>query len=267
MIKLNCDMGESFGLYTIGMDKEIMPYIDMANLACGFHASDPVTMHKSIKLAKKHGVEIGCHPSYPDLVGFGRREMNCSIEEIVAFIIYQLGALDGLCKSHNRRVTYLKPHGALYNAMMRDEQIFRAIAKAISKYDNSIKLMILSSSKNRHYAKLAKKYGISLLYELFADRAYNNEGFLVPRTQKGAVLSYQEVIDRAKLLLERGVIKSINNQELKLQADTLCVHGDNKEAYQNAKKLSIFLASNIIKKNYSIDKLITLSAFSILFLR
>jgi UPF0271 protein len=240
MVKLNCDMGESFGIYTLGMDEKIMPYIDMANLACGFHASDPVTMHRSIKLAKEHGVEIGCHPSYPDLVGFGRREMNCSTEEVIAFTIYQLGALDGLCKSHNTKLTYLKPHGSLYNAM-RDEQIFIAIAKAISKYDNSIKLMILSSSKNNTYLKLAQKYKISLLYELFADRAYSDEGFLVPRTQKGAVLNYQEVIDRAKLLVDKGVVKTINNQKLKLKADTLCVHGDNEEAYQNVKKLSILL--------------------------
>ena len=243
MIKLNCDMGESFGIYSLGMDEKIMPYIDMANLACGFHASDPVTMHQSIKLAQEHSVEIGCHPSYPDLVGFGRREMNCSTEEIVAFILYQLGALEALCKSYNTRVSYLKPHGALYNAMMRDEQIFTAIVKAISKYDSSIKLMILSSSKNSIYARVAKKYGISLLYELFADRAYSDNGFLEPRTHKGAVLNYQEVIDRAKLLLERGVVKSINNQELKLQADTLCVHGDNMEALGIVKRLISLLAS------------------------
>ena len=162
-IKLNCDMGESFGIYSIGLDKEVMPYIEMANLACGFHASDPVTMHKSIKNAKEYGVEIGSHPAYPDLVGFGRREMNCSQEEVVSFIIYQLGALDALCKSYDTKVTYVKPHGALYNSMMKNETVFKAIAKAISKYDHSIKLMILSSSKNTHYQELAQKYKIELL--------------------------------------------------------------------------------------------------------
>jgi len=230
MIKLNCDMGESFGIYTIGRDKDIMPYIDMANLACGFHASDPITMHQSIKSAVYHNVEIGAHPSYPDLVGFGRREMVCTTEEIVSFILYQLGALDGLCKSYNTKVTYLKPHGALYNSMMRNIEVFRAIAKAISKYDNRIKLMILSSTKNSQYASVAKKYGISLLYELFADRAYSSDGTLVPRTQKGAVLTKEEIIQRAKLLFAKEVIKTINNQELKLQADTLCVHGDTDSA-------------------------------------
>ena len=118
VIDLNCDMGESFGIYKMGFDEEIMPFIDMANLACGFHASDPVTMHKSIKNAKEQGVEIGCHPSYPDLVGFGRREMSCSEEEIVSFILYQLGALDALCQSYGQKVTYLKPHGALKHFML-----------------------------------------------------------------------------------------------------------------------------------------------------
>ena len=231
-------MGESFGIYKLGLDKEIMPYIEMANLACGFHASDPVTMHKSIKNAKEHGVEIGCHPAYPDLVGFGRREMRCSEEEIVSFVLYQLGALDALCRSHDVRVGYLKPHGALYNSMMRDETIFKAIAKAISKYDNQIKLMILSSKTNNDYAQLAQKYKIKLLYEVFADRAYSDEGFLVPRAKKGAVISEEtEVINRVKLLFEKNIIKTINGKELKLEVDTICVHGDNKSALNLIKLL------------------------------
>lgn len=231
-------MGESFGIYKLGLDQEIMPYIDMANLACGFHASDPVTMHQSIKNAKEHKVEIGCHPAYPDLVGFGRREMVCSEEEIVSFILYQLGALDALSQSYNIKVSYLKPHGALYNSMMKDEAIFKAIAKAISKYDNSIKLMILSSNKNSHYQVLATKYNITLLYEVFADRAYTDEGFLVSRSQKGAVISDEiEVINRTKLLFEKSIIKTITGKELKLKVDTICVHGDNQSALALIKSL------------------------------
>ena len=237
-IKLNCDMGESFGIYKLGMDEKIIPYIDMANLACGFHASDPVTMHQSIKRAKEHHVEIGAHPSYPDLVGFGRREMKCSVEEIVSFIIYQCGALDALCKTYETKVTYLKPHGALYNTMMKDTEVFKAICKAISKYDDSIKLMILSNKENEKFAETAGKYNISLLYEVFADRAYTDEGSLVPRSQPNAVLhSAREVIERARLLYDRGIIKSINGKELKLEVDTLCVHGDNAEALQLIKAL------------------------------
>jgi len=231
-------MGESFGIYKMGIDEEIMPYIEMANLACGFHASDPVTMHKSIKDAKKHKVKIGCHPAYPDLLGFGRREMLCTEEEIVAFILYQLGALDAICKSYDVKVHYVKPHGALYNSMMRNEAIFKAIAKAISKYDKHIKLMVLSSTKNSHYQTLADKYSIELLYEVFADRAYTDEGFLVSRTKKGAVISNQEeVIKRAKLLFEKNIIKTINEKELTLKVDSICVHGDNQSALALIKSL------------------------------
>ena len=237
-IKLNCDMGEGFGIYTIGLDKEIMPLIEMANLACGFHASDPVTMHKSIKMAKEQGVEIGSHPAYPDLIGFGRREMNCSEEEVVAFVLYQIGALDALCRSYKQKVTYVKPHGALYNNMMKDETIFKAIAKAISKYDKAIKLMILSSSQNSHYETLAKKYHIELLYEVFADRAYTDEGFLLSRSEKGAVISNkQEVITRAKLLFEKNILKTIHGKELKLKVDSICVHCDNESALELLKSL------------------------------
>ena len=231
-------MGESFGVYRMGMDEQIMPYIDMANLACGFHASDPVTMHRSIRSAIGHSVEIGAHPSYPDLVGFGRREMVCSSEEIVSFILYQLGALEALCQSYDTRVSYLKPHGALYNSMMKELEIFKAIAKAISKYDPSIKLMILSSTQNDHYETIAQKYGVSLLYEVFADRAYTDEGLLVPRSQKGAVISDKdEMLARARLLFEQGTIETISGKKLQLKADTICVHGDNEAAVELIRSL------------------------------
>ena len=231
-------MGESFGIYKMGMDEQIMPYIDMANLACGFHASDPVTMHRSIRSALEHSVEIGAHPAYPDLVGFGRREMACSSEEIVSFILYQLGALEALCQSYDTKVRYLKPHGALYNSMMKELETFKAVAKAISKYDSSIKLMILSSTKNDHYETIAQKYGVSLLYEVFADRAYTDEGLLVPRGQKGAVISDEnEVLARAKLLFDEGVIETISGKKLQLKADTICVHGDNEAAVELIRSL------------------------------
>ncbi|MFT7860773.1 MAG: 5-oxoprolinase subunit PxpA [Sulfurimonas sp.] len=237
-LTLNCDMGEGFGVYNLGLDDEIMPYIDMANLACGFHASDPVVMHRSIKSALANGVKIGAHPSYPDLNGFGRREMKCSAEEIVSFVIYQCGALDALCRTYGSRVTYLKPHGALYNTMMKDLHVFKAICKAVSKYDKKIKLMILSNADNEKFSKIAKKYGIKLLFEVFADRGYNDDGSLVKRGEKGDLLSSdKEVLKRAKLLLKKGVIKSKNGKKLKLKADTLCVHGDNEHALKLIKAL------------------------------
>ena len=221
-------MGEALDM---SLDEQIMPYIDMANLACAFHAGDPVSMHKSIKNAKENAVDIGAHPSYPDLEGFGRREMQCSTEEIVSFVIYQCGALDALCQSHGVRISYVKPHGALYNTMMKDMEVFKAIAKAVSKYDKNIKLMILSNAQNEEYDLLAKKYNISLLYEVFADRAYQDNGHLVPRSQDGAVInSTDDILHRAKLLQSEGYIVSINGKKLPLKADTICVHGDNDHA-------------------------------------
>ncbi len=231
-------MGEGFGIYSLGLDDEIMPYIDMANLACGFHASDPVVMHRSVKNAIKNGVKIGAHPSYPDLNGFGRRDMKCSTEEIVSFVIYQCGALNALCKTYGTKVSYLKPHGALYNTMMRDMEVFKAICKAVSKYDKKIKLMILSNSQNEKFVKVAKKYGVKLLFEVFADRGYNDDGSLTKRGESGDVLSSdKEVLKRAKLLMDKGIIKSINGKKLKLKADTLCVHGDNESALKLIKAL------------------------------
>ena len=243
-LKLNCDMGEGYGVYAMGRDEEIMPYIDMANLACGFHAADPVMMHRSIQLAKAEHVAIGAHPSFPDLQGFGRREMSCSTEEIVAMVLYQCGALEGLCKSHDQKISYVKPHGALYNVMMKDLEVFKAICKAISKYDATLPLMILSTSQNDRFKTIAGKYNIHLLYEIFADRAYTEEGYLVARSEKGAVLSNEEdVLERAKLLMETGTIKTITGKKIALKADTLCVHADTKNALELIKTLRRLLNS------------------------
>jgi UPF0271 protein len=237
-INLNCDMGESFGIWKMGFDKKIFPHIDMANLACGFHASDPINIEKSVKRAKKYDVEIGAHVAYNDLVGFGRRTILCSYDEIKAKVLYQLGALDGFCKAHNVKISYVKPHGALYNDMMQNKYIIQAILDAISSFNKKIKLMILSTPKNSDYKALAKEYGIKLLYEVFADRNYTDEGYLVPRTQKNAVIkNTDQVIKRIKELQKNSTITSINNTKLKLKADTICVHGDTKEALEFIKVL------------------------------
>jgi len=231
MIRLNCDMGESFGIWKMGKDEEVMPYIDLANLACGFHASDAVTMNKSVALAKKYNVTIGAHPSYQDLIGFGRRSILCSLEEIKSIVLYQLGALSAFCKAHGTAISYVKPHGALYNDMMKDENIFKAVLNAISSFDKNIKLMILSSSKNEEYEYTAKLYNINLLYEVFADRNYNDDGTLVSRARENAVIHNElEVATRVVNLKEKGFIQSINGQKLFLKADTICVHGDNDNA-------------------------------------
>ncbi len=238
MIRLNCDMGESFGIWKMGQDEEIMPYIHLANLACGFHASDSITMNRSVELAKKHNVTIGAHPSYQDLVGFGRRSILCSLEEIKSIVLYQLGALNAFCKAHGTAVAYVKPHGALYNDMMRDENIFKAILSAISSFDKNIRLMVLSKQDNEAYEYTAKLYGVGLLYEVFADRNYNDDGSLVSRIKENATIEDEfEVMQRVQTLKENGFFESINGEKLYLRTDTICVHGDGAHALEFIKAL------------------------------
>ena len=230
-IKLNCDAGEGFGSWQMGLDESIMPYVDMANFACGFHAGDPLIMSASVKLALKHGVSIGAHPSYPDLVGFGRRSMVCSSDEIEAMVIYQVSALMGFVKVHGARLEYVKPHGGLYNDMMKDTRIFKAVLSAVAKLDASLKVMVLSMPHLEEHEAIAKELGVGLLYEAFADRAYDEHGFLVPRSQKGAVLhDVHAVVERFKLLQKEGVIETISGSKIALKVDSLCVHGDNEQA-------------------------------------
>lgn len=241
-IKLNCDMGESFGIWKMGFDKKIFPHIHMANLACGFHASDPSHMNLSVKRAKKYGVKIGAHVAYNDLIGFGRRSILCSYEEIKSKVLYQLGALHSFCKTYNTKIFYVKPHGALYNDMMKEEYIMQAILDAISSFNPKIKLMILSTPNNSKYKKQAKEYGVKLLFEVFADRNYTNEGYLVPRSNKNALIkNTEDVIKRITQLQSKGTITSINNTKITLKADTICVHGDTKEALKFIKIIKNYI--------------------------
>ena len=237
-IRLNCDMGESFGIWKMGLDEQVMPYIDMANLACGFHASDAVTMNKSVALAKENNVTIGAHPGYQDLVGFGRRSMTCSLEEIKSIVLYQLGALNAFCRAHGTAISYVKPHGALYNDMMKDENIYKAIVSAIASFDKNIKIMILSSPKNEAYKHTAMAYGINVIYEVFADRNYNDDGTLVARSRPNAVIHDElAVAQRIATLTEKGYITTIGGQKLFMAVDTICVHGDNEKALEFIKIL------------------------------
>ena len=237
-MKLNCDAGESFGSWKMGSDEAILPYVDMANFACGYHAGDPVIMDRSIKLALKHNVIIGAHPAYPDLMGFGRRSLACSVDEVEAMVIYQIGALYGFIKANQATLTYVKPHGGLYNDMMKDLRIFKAVATAVSRFDKTLKLMVLSMVDTTAHEKIAKELGVELLYEVFADRAYDDNGLLLPRSQPGAVLhDVNAVIKRLELLQTKGLLETISGQKIALRADTLCVHGDNEEAVNLVKTL------------------------------
>jgi len=243
-IKLNCDIGESFGAWIMGNDEKIMPYIDQANIACGFHASDPLTMQKTVALAAKHNVEIGAHPSYPDLVGFGRRSIACCKQELISLIQYQVGALIAICQANGTTVQYVKPHGALYNDMMKDNEIFETVCQAISQLDNRLSIMVQALPDMTAYLTIANKYNLSMIEEGFADRAYQDSGLLVPRSQNNAVLtSSQSVVERCQLLLEHGVFKSENDIALPLNVTSLCVHGDNTEAIQLVRKIRNYLDS------------------------
>ncbi|MCG6343569.1 5-oxoprolinase subunit PxpA [Vibrio fluvialis] len=228
-IKLNCDMGESFGAWKMGADDLVMPYVDMANIACGFHASDPHVMSKTIDMALQHDVMIGAHPGYPDLQGFGRRSMAFSDEEICEILIYQIGALKALCESKNAELSYVKPHGALYNDMMRDKEIFRAVVDAVSVFN--VPLMILASSNNQDYLDIADSYDVPLLFEAFADRTYLANGSLTPRSMPNAVVKTEDaILSQVQQIAKYGKVTSADGFVIPIEADTLCVHGDNDEA-------------------------------------
>lgn len=227
-IDLNCDLGESFGNYKIGLDEEVIKYVTSANIACGFHASDPLVMEKTVRLAKEAGVEVGAHPGFPDLVGFGRRNMNVSIAELKAMMTYQLGALDAFCRANKIIMQHVKPHGAMYNMAAKDEKMALAIAEAIGEYNSSLILLGLSGSE---MLKAAQKVGIPCKKEVFADRAYEEDGSLVARTKPGAMIKDEnEAIQRIIDMVRFGKVRAITGKEIQVEPDSVCVHGDNPKA-------------------------------------
>ncbi len=241
-MKLNSDLGEGYGKYKAGNEEEIMQYIDMANLACGFHAGDPLVMTNAVKEAKKNAISIGAHPGYQDLIGFGRRSIEHSPDELKAMLIYQIGALRALANAWDYDIDYVKPHGALYNDMMKSDEIYSLIIEAIGSYDKNLQLMVLSSSKNDNYKQIAHRYGIKLIYEAFADRAYSDDGFLISRKEKNSVFKDIDIVlQRVKELNEFGYIKSVSGKKLFLKVDSLCVHGDNTEALHITKSIRAYL--------------------------
>lgn len=238
-IKLNCDMGESFGLWTMGSDAEVMPHIDMANIACGFHASDPLTMHKTVQLAMQYQVSIGAHPSYPDLLGFGRREMQLSADELQTALVYQIAALQGICELNHTTLTYVKPHGALYNKMMRDEATLTTIMQSIKAYCPELPLVVMATPEAEYIQQQADRIGISVLFEAFVDRAYDDQGRLVARAVEGAVhQSMARIEQQITQIIEQGSVTSLSGKVIPIVVDTLCIHGDGVHALEIAKHLS-----------------------------
>lgn len=237
-IDLNSDVGESFGVYKLGLDEEVIPNITSANIACGFHAGDPGVMRKTVFLAKKYGVEIGAHPGYPDLMGFGRRNIDATLEEIQDYVVYQMGALQAFTISQGMRLQHVKPHGSLYNMAVANPKIWEAIAEAVAKADREIILVVLASSKRDPFLEMGKRHGIRIAFEAFPDRAYNRNGSLVSRREKGAVIEdHEAVTKRALKMALEGKVIAIDGTEIDLKADTLCVHGDNPAAVQMVKKI------------------------------
>ncbi len=234
-IDLNSDMGESFGAYTIGEDENIINYITSANIACGYHAGDPSVMAKTAALAKQHGVGVGAHPGYPDLAGFGRRNLQTFPGEIRNYILYQIGAMSAFAKAAGTSLQHVKPHGALYNFASENEGAAREIIEAVKSYDPDLILVVLSGSI---VAQLAKQAGLKVAQEAFPDRAYLANGQLAPRKLPGSVIHDEAVVrERVVKLITTGKLISIDGKELSLKADTLCIHGDTPGAWKLAKTI------------------------------
>jgi len=226
-MKLNCDLGESFGAWKMGLDEHVMPHIDMANIACGFHAGDSDVIANTLVLAKHNDVEIGAHPSYPDKQGFGRRSIALSKDELTNCLHYQIAAIEGMAKVHGLTLSYVKPHGALYNDMMADDAILHTVMGAIARYSPLLKLMILATAKAQEHKQLATQYGITLILEAFADRQYTDEGQLVSRNIAGSVHNKVAILAQVNQLLIDGTVTTNSGNKVTLNADSLCVHGDN----------------------------------------
>lgn len=241
-MKLNCDLGESFGAWTMGQDEAVMPFIDMANIACGFHASDPSIMANTVGLAVQYGVEIGAHPSYQDLVGFGRRSIAHSPAELRSLIWYQTGALDGICRAYQTTVSYVKPHGALNSDMMKDTATLQIVMEAVASYRDGLPLMIPVTMDADQHREMARRAGVPLIFEAFADRAYDDNGQLVPRSERGSVQEEPDlIVQQALSLINDGGVYSITGQWLSLPADSLCVHGDNAHALEATRAIHLAL--------------------------
>ena len=236
-MQLNCDLGESFGQWQLSDEAQVMPYIDMANVACGFHAGDPITISKTLNLAKQHDVCVGAHPAYPDLAGFGRRSMAIALPDVAPLLHYQIAALEGMAKCQGLTLRFVKPHGALYNDMMANPELLTAIMQAVADYPSDLQLMIMSTTHHAEHSKQALYIGVPLLFEVFADRAYSDNGLLMPRTQEGALLSEDEMLDQVTNMIHKKTITTHGGQILSLPMDSLCVHGDNPTAIKQIQKI------------------------------
>ncbi len=234
-IDLNCDMGESFGAWTMGADAQVMPFVTSANIACGFHAGDPATIRKTVRLAVDHGVAIGAHPSLPDLQGFGRRAMRISPQEMYDLVIYQAGAVEAFARAAGARLHHVKCHGALYNMAANDEALSDAMARAVKDLGSGVFVYALSNSR---MMEISKRHQLPVAGEVFADRGYSDDGTLAPRDRPGGMIEDSaKAVAQALAMVEEGCVTSLSGKRVPVAPDTICLHGDQPKAVEFAKAL------------------------------
>ncbi|WP_369245133.1 LamB/YcsF family protein [Streptomyces sp. R41] len=244
-IDLNADLGEGFGRWRLTDDEQLLSVVTSANVACGFHAGDAVTMRRVCELAAERGVRIGAQVSYRDLAGFGRRAMDVPPDELAAEVAYQIGALEVFARAAGTRVSYVKPHGALYNRVVHDEEQARAVVDGVLLADATLPVLGLPSSR---FLKLAEQAGLPTATEAFADRAYTEEGTLVPRTQDGAVITDADtVVERSVGLARFGMVNSHSGERIPVRARSLCLHGDTPGAVELARRVRTRLESSGVR--------------------
>ena len=232
-IDLNCDMGESFGTYKMGLDEEVIKYVSSVNIACGFHAGDPMWMRHTVRLAEERDVAIGAHPSFPDLVGFGRRNVDVTPDEAKADLVYQIGALQAFTSA--KRLQHVKPHGAMYSRAVHDEALARAVCEAVLDVDPGMIMLALAGSR---WASIAEEMGLRVAREAFPDRALNPDGTLVSRSESGAVIhDVDRVAERGLRMATQGRATAVTGDEIEVRADSLCLHGDTPGAVEMASAL------------------------------
>lgn len=235
LLNLNSDLGESFGAWKMGSDDAMLGIVNSANVACGFHAGDPSVMLGTVARARANGVSIGAHPAFPDLQGFGRRRMDVPLAELEAMVIYQIGALDACARAQGTRVTHVKPHGALSNIACADRKVADAVARAIYRLDPSL-ILLAPSASQLVYA--GRDQGLPIVEEIFADRAYLDDGNLVPRSQPGAMIHGAEAsLAHVMRMVEESALVSISGKRIPVNPQSICVHGDNAEAVATAQAL------------------------------
>ena len=246
LLNLNSDLGESFGAWTMGGDAAMLTIVNSANVACGFHAGDPLVMCHTVALAKTNGVSVGAHPGFPDLQGFGRRKMDIPLPELEAMLIYQIGALDACARAQGLRVTHVKPHGALSNIACAERKVADAVARAVHRLDPALTLLAPAASQ-LIYA--GRDQGLPVVEEIFADRAYLDDGNLVPRSQPGAMIhGAQASLEHVMRMVEESALISINGKRIPVNPQSICVHGDNADAVATAQAIR----EGLLKAGYAL---------------